>query len=37
VDLFEIRGALEGAVLARLRERLDRQRAMLWRLGRRTA
>jgi four helix bundle protein len=35
LDLMEIRGELGAAVLAKLRALLDRERAMLWRLGRR--
>jgi four helix bundle protein len=35
LDLMEIRGELGAAVLANLRALLDRERAMLWRLGRR--
>jgi four helix bundle protein len=34
LDLLEIRGELGGMVLATLRSLLDRERAMLWRLGR---
>jgi len=35
LDLMQIRGELGGAVLGTLRTLLDRERAMLWRLGRR--
>jgi four helix bundle protein len=35
LDLMEIRGELGAVVLAELRTLLDRERAMLWRLGRR--
>jgi four helix bundle protein len=35
LHLMEIRGELRGEVLATLRALLDRERAMLWRLGRR--
>jgi four helix bundle protein len=35
LDLLEIRGELGAAALAELRPLLDRERAMLWRLGRR--
>ena len=35
LDLLEIRGELDTKVLATLRALLDRERAMLWRLGRR--
>lgn len=35
LDLMEIRGELGGVRLTSLRALLDRQRAMLWRLGRR--
>src|SRR5436305_10416795 len=35
LDLMDIRRELGGAVLAKLRALLDRERAMLWRLGRR--
>lgn len=35
LDLLEIRGEVGGAVLVALRRLLDRERAMLWRLGRR--
>jgi four helix bundle protein len=35
LDLLEIRGELGGAALGELRALLDRERAMLWRLGRR--
>jgi four helix bundle protein len=34
LDLLEIRGALSAGPLAELRARLDRERAMLWRLSR---
>ena len=34
LDLMEIRGELGGATLAALRALLDRERAMLWRMGR---
>ena len=33
LDLLELRGLLGGETLARLRNLLDRERAMLWRLG----
>ena len=33
LDLLELRGLVGGETLARLRELLDRERAMLWRLG----
>ena len=35
LELMEIRGELGGGQLASLRALLDRERAMLWRLGRR--
>lgn len=35
LDLLQIRGEIGGAALADLRALLDRERAMLWRLGRR--
>jgi hypothetical protein len=35
LDLLQIRGELGETLLGRLRELLDRERAMLWRLGRR--
>ena len=35
LDLFELRGQLRGPTLATLRQLLDRERAMLWRLSRR--
>ena len=35
LDLMQIRGELGGTVLGTLRSLLDRERAMLWRLGRR--
>ena len=35
LDLMQIRGELGTAALAQLRAFLDRERAMLWRLGRR--
>jgi four helix bundle protein len=35
LDLLQIRGEMGEAALARLRPLLDRERAMLWRLGRR--
>ena len=34
LDLLELRGDLHGAKLEALRSLLDRERAMLWRLGR---
>jgi four helix bundle protein len=34
LDLLEIRGTLDAPTLAQLRARLDRQRAMLWKLSR---
>ncbi len=34
LDTLDIRGALEGAVLAELRGLLDRECAMLWKMGR---
>jgi len=36
LDLLEIRGELADPLLASLRSLLDRERAMLWRLGRHT-
>jgi four helix bundle protein len=35
LDLLQIRGELGETLLGRLRQLLDRERAMLWRLGRR--
>jgi four helix bundle protein len=35
LDLMQIRGELGGTLLCTLRSLLDRERAMLWRLGRR--
>ena len=35
LDLMQIRGELGGTMLGTLRSLLDRERAMLWRLGRR--
>ena len=35
LDLMQIRGEMAGTVLGTLRGLLDRERAMLWRLGRR--
>ena len=35
LDLMQIRGEMGGSVLGTLRGLLDRERAMLWRLGRR--
>ena len=35
LDLFELRGQIGGPTLATLRQLLDRERAMLWRLSHR--